>query len=326
MGAGAGRGRQQLRQLIPFIAFALIASLVAVQQASAQTDTVEYSGRFTALNGGTMEGIDLPTNVVELRLSSAGLGGKLDVTFPGDFSFSSSSGDLCLELDTNLDTAPLAVAVDATGTSAVDSQVSVVVTTIDSACGGNGLRNAKTEPAQLTATVTDTEINGALAMEGLRLDFAAFTSGTGSSSSSSASSSGDEEKTTLLEDPLVKDFDLGRRAFGASTCAFDDFRNNSRSKPCEDIQKTLDQYRSKLSRRFASEEVAKDFGAITILADLRRPNGEFALPSLGATMRVLAVMAANADKGGDEGEKAQVALRRLVQILVDVDLNAVKGK
>jgi len=65
---------------------------------------------------------------------------------------------------------------------------------------------------------------------------------------------------------------------------------------------------------------------IILLSELQTPDGKDLLPALGAMVPVLTVMAKNADKEGPEAERALVALRNLVRIVVDLDLAAVKAK
>jgi hypothetical protein len=64
-----------------------------------------------------------------------------------------------------------------------------------------------------------------------------------------------------------------------------------------------------------------DLRVVTLLADLRTPDGKHLFPSLNGMIKVLAAMAKNAQSAADQ-DAALVPLRRLVRLLVDRDIQA----
>jgi hypothetical protein len=317
---------------VPLLVLTLLSSSAALDRATGQQEgVVVYTGAFTTSNGQPIGA--LPRKEIIFRLSASGLGGEAHLEFPGDITFESSSGDICILLDIDLDKAPLGISLDNNSNSVVDSHVDVVATSIDSACGGSGQRNASTEDGRITATVTDSEITGKLEMESFRLEFVATTTDSGKiapPTNTPAPISVSDFDSLLSEDRAL----IGR-SLAASTCPPAELEKPAdvQSKFCKDLQKTSNAFNSKFKDKFKNREVAKDFKAISILGDLRKPNGESLLPSLTGTLRVLAVMAANADKINDPdpnvkatAEQALTAMRRLVRILVTLDLDSAKSK
>jgi hypothetical protein len=292
----------------------VVAPLAAVTVDAAhgqEGEAVEFQGTFFDLGGVPPEAAE--TNVAVVRLTDKGLGGELHMKFEGSVEFSSSSSQVCFTFDVNLDQKPLAVRGSDNGDLTVDGTVDVRAGSPQAACKDVFTVGDQVEPGHLTATLTDTHVVGDLNVENADFRFSAdSTAPTGSTGLNIGS---------LVFGKALNNEDL-TAVFDASSCSKKEFDTNLLKNPrCKLVFDTAKKFNNELGNQFFSSDIRDELSNVAAFMALAKPDGDLLLPSLRYLMPVFTVMARKGDRGD---QSALLALRRLIRLVVQLDLEAAK--